>query len=281
MKLRILMLGLAATLFAAMGGCASNKTNAEMDSLRSQNKELADQVATQNAQIDSLKTQVSSMTPSTQPEPTAPGMNGEGGVSDLTGGNIGVSPGTTGTRGRTSSRGGASTGASSVNGAGEVVIELPGDTLFDAGKATIKTSAKKTLDNVVADIKKNYSGRMLRIEGYTDPTPVKSTGWDDNWDLGFVPRPRRAEIPAEQGDSRTRHVRGILRLDAPQEHQELFARPPGGYCGGGKWQVRPSWPIVEKCKARHAQFMSVAPSFLRAARRTPVTRLFCLRSFAF
>ena len=109
-------------------------------------------------------------------------MGGDtGGIVDMTGGGP-----TTGGRGGRTPRSGAASGGETTNGAGEVVMELPGDTLFDSGKATIKPSARKTLDTVVARIKKDYNGRMLRIEGYTDPTPVKSSGWDDNWDLGFV-----------------------------------------------------------------------------------------------
>ena len=108
-------------------------------------------------------------------------MGGDGGIVEMGG------PSSSGGRGGRTTRGGAaSSGGEATNGAGEVVIELAGDTLFDSGKATIKASAKKTLDGVAARIKKEYSGRTLRIEGYTDPTPVKSSGWDDNWDLGFV-----------------------------------------------------------------------------------------------
>ena len=63
-------------------------------------------------------------------------------------------------------------------------IHIPGDVLFDSGKATLKPAAKKSLDKVAALIKKDYKGKLLRIEGHTDPTPVKKTAWDDNWDLG-------------------------------------------------------------------------------------------------
>jgi len=71
-----------------------------------------------------------------------------------------------------------------TNEFGQRVIHIPSDVLFDSGKAALKPAAKKSLDKVAAIIKKDYKGQLLRVEGHTDPNPVRRSGWDDNWDLG-------------------------------------------------------------------------------------------------
>jgi chemotaxis protein MotB len=62
----------------------------------------------------------------------------------------------------------------------DTVVSVAGDVLFDSGKATLKSSAKKTLDKVASSIKSGYSGHMIRVEGYTDGDPIKKSGWKTN-----------------------------------------------------------------------------------------------------
>ena len=71
--------------------------------------------------------------------------------------------------------------------AGTLTVNLPGDVLFDAGKATLKPTALGTLDKVASAIKKDYSGKAVRVDGYTDSDPITKTRnqWDDNWDLSY------------------------------------------------------------------------------------------------
>ena len=45
-------------------------------------------------------------------------------------------------------------------------------------------AAAKSLDSLAATIKSKYAGQTIRVEGHTDATPVKSSGWDNNYDLG-------------------------------------------------------------------------------------------------
>ncbi len=61
-------------------------------------------------------------------------------------------------------------------------MSVAGDVLFDSGKATLKSSAKKTLDKVASTIKSSYGGHQVRVEGYTDSDPlVKTKGtWKTN-----------------------------------------------------------------------------------------------------
>jgi chemotaxis protein MotB len=72
--------------------------------------------------------------------------------------------------------------------AGTLTVNLPGDVLFDAGKATLKATALGTLDKIASAIRKDYSGKTIRVDGYTDADPISKTKnqWDDNWDLSYA-----------------------------------------------------------------------------------------------
>jgi chemotaxis protein MotB len=67
--------------------------------------------------------------------------------------------------------------------AGTMTVRVPGDVLFDAGKATVREAAKGTLDKVAAALKKDYSGKQIRVEGHTDSDPIKVSQWKSNQEL--------------------------------------------------------------------------------------------------
>jgi chemotaxis protein MotB len=72
--------------------------------------------------------------------------------------------------------------------AGTLTVNLPGDVLFDAGKAMLKPTALGTLDKITSAVRKDYGGKPVRIDGYTDADPISKTRnqWDDNWDLSYA-----------------------------------------------------------------------------------------------
>jgi flagellar motor protein MotB len=69
--------------------------------------------------------------------------------------------------------------------AGTLTVDLPGDILFDSGKSELKPSAKTTLNKIVNAIKKDYAGKKVMVDGYTDTDPISRTKdqWKDNLDL--------------------------------------------------------------------------------------------------
>ena len=71
---------------------------------------------------------------------------------------------------------------------GELTVRVPGDVLFDAGVATLKPSAKTTLDKIAGAIKADYAGKTLRVEGHTDADPLLKTRtmWTDNRNLSLA-----------------------------------------------------------------------------------------------
>ncbi len=68
---------------------------------------------------------------------------------------------------------------------GTLTVNLPGEVLFEPGKAALKPSAFATLDKVVAAIKRDYSAKTIYVDGHTDADPISRTKgtWEDNWDL--------------------------------------------------------------------------------------------------
>ena len=55
---------------------------------------------------------------------------------------------------------------------GSIVIRVATSTLFDVGKADLKSSAYPKLKEVADTLKSKYADHAIRVEGHTDSTPV-------------------------------------------------------------------------------------------------------------
>lgn len=64
-----------------------------------------------------------------------------------------------------------------------LVITVVGDLIFDSGKAKIRPEALPLLDKVSEVLKDNMAQFNVGIEGHTDNTPIKHSGWKSNWEL--------------------------------------------------------------------------------------------------
>ena len=71
---------------------------------------------------------------------------------------------------------------------GQMTVNLPGDVLFDSGRATLKDSARSTLDKVAGALKGDYAGKRIFVDGHTDSDPINKTKgqWEDNWHLASM-----------------------------------------------------------------------------------------------
>jgi chemotaxis protein MotB len=85
--------------------------------------------------------------------------------------------------------------------AGTLTVNVPGDVLFPSGQAELKESAKATLNKVASAIKKDYAGKKILIQGYTDPDPISRTKdkWKDNLDLSAARARAVANYLSSQG----------------------------------------------------------------------------------
>lgn len=65
------------------------------------------------------------------------------------------------------------------------VLTMAGDVAFASGSADLTAAGKKELDGIVRTINSNYAGNSIKIEGYTDNTPLVKTKakWGSNLGL--------------------------------------------------------------------------------------------------
>jgi chemotaxis protein MotB len=154
----------SATMF--MGGCSGQKK--QMEAAQAESAELRERVATldqanrdKDGKIAELQTALSSCQTqlAAKPVPMDPGAGGDVADAKKTGG-----------------------GSSdfSRDSEGQMRARLSGDVLFDPGQATLKSSAKKSLDRIAAEIKSKYKGDSIRVEGHTDSDPIKKAKFSSN-----------------------------------------------------------------------------------------------------
>ncbi len=77
-----------------------------------------------------------------------------------------------------------SEGATWRQDAGRAVVEIEGDVLFDSGKFDLKPAAQATLRTIAKQIKDNYPGTEIRVDGFTDSDQIRSV-IPTNYHLGF------------------------------------------------------------------------------------------------
>jgi chemotaxis protein MotB len=66
-----------------------------------------------------------------------------------------------------------------------VVISLKDSILFGPGSAELSPAARKTLSQLLAQLKQALGGepRSIRVEGHTDNTPITTSRYPSNWEL--------------------------------------------------------------------------------------------------
>jgi len=153
----LLVLGVSTLL----GGC--NKQNKQADLAQQEAAELREKNAALEAQIGEKNSRIAELEGRVAQVQGNPG--GDGGWSPPTGGSN-RNPG-----GSTEFRTGRD---------GNPVATISGDVLFDSGQVTVKPAAKKQLDRIAADIKRNYGGAYVRVDGYTDSDPIRKSKWGTN-----------------------------------------------------------------------------------------------------
>lgn len=156
---------LGAALLAAplLGGCESNQASRE--ALAAENAELRDQ----NEQLSSLLSNTEQRYDSLSAERTRLISENDSLRSQL------------GQMSRRADTGfGNMPGVSVERRAGEIVVEVAGDVLFSSGSASLRSSAKSTLDSIADVIKRRYGGNEIRIAGHTDSDPIRKSKWKTN-----------------------------------------------------------------------------------------------------
>jgi Outer membrane protein and related peptidoglycan-associated (lipo)proteins len=146
------MMGLA----LVMGGCSKDKKAAEL--AQAENAELRERIATLE---ESLRQKDAQLAQQQQQQPigweTQPVQASNSGSGSMF----------------------------SQNSSGLPQATIAGDVLFASGSADIKPEAKKTLDRIATEIKRDFPGATIRVEGYTDSDPLVRTKkkWGTNENL--------------------------------------------------------------------------------------------------
>ncbi|MBF0352437.1 MAG: flagellar motor protein MotB [SAR324 cluster bacterium] len=65
-----------------------------------------------------------------------------------------------------------------------LIVTIPADIVFARNSALLSASAKQTIHQIARYL--NKTGHMIRIEGHTDTTPVRSSKYRDSWDLSLA-----------------------------------------------------------------------------------------------
>lgn len=149
---------------ALLGGC-SQGTKSKYNLALEENKELRRRVAALQSAKDATDAQNAELVAAME-EMRGALSTGGGGGSEPSGGDI---------------LGGSMPDGVSVGSRdGDLVIEVAGDVLFDSGQATLKSSARRTLDTIAGAIRSRYGSNVIRVEGYTDSDPIRKSGWKSN-----------------------------------------------------------------------------------------------------
>lgn len=202
-----LMTGLLLTLLAA--GC-QNKMYDENKQLYDENKALRDQndrlkqqqamaQPQQPAQPVSPTTAVSpnpvTNEPPPLPPPTNPPVHKKVQVGDL---ETDVSPTT-----------------------GYTTVYVPSKLLFAPGQATLQPDAKKSLDQVVSALKKQFVGKKVRVDGHTDKTPIRVSKWSSNEQLSLARADAVKEYLIQHGISASRITTKGYGSSKPRDPNDL------------------------------------------------------------
>jgi chemotaxis protein MotB len=66
---------------------------------------------------------------------------------------------------------------------GTITVTLPNTILFDSGKATLKSTTSRELDQIVSVVKQKYANKDIDVVGHTDTDPIQKSPWKDNLEL--------------------------------------------------------------------------------------------------
>ncbi len=115
---------------------------------KAREQELANRVAQDQQTIDELQRQISELN---KPAATATGFEGMDVAFDAA--------------------------------AGTITVTLQNTILFDSGKATLKSTTSKELDQIVSVLKQKYASKDIDVVGHTDTDPIVKSSWKDNLEL--------------------------------------------------------------------------------------------------
>ena len=176
--------GIAATvmvLASTLAGCQGNRLQSERDALWTQNQELQDELNRSRAALDSAMAEQAARDAEAarlreqQNQPTNRGPEAFRGIEGV---------------------------EAEMRGA-DIEVTVASDILFAPGKAALSTTARRSLSQVAAVLKREHANQQVVIEGHTDTDPIKKSKWSSNQELSEARAEAVADHLAQQGISRS------------------------------------------------------------------------------
>ena len=99
---------------------------------------------------------------------------------------------------------------------GGAMIAIESGILFSPGKIVLRKQAKRMLDGVVSTIEGEYADKHIFVFGHTDNSPIKKSGWKDNWELSTQRSLEVVRYMADRGVARLRLVAGGCGENRPR-----------------------------------------------------------------
>lgn len=99
---------------------------------------------------------------------------------------------------------------------GGAMIAIESGILFSPGKTVLRKQAKRALDAVVSTIEGEYADKHIFVFGHTDNSPIKKSGWKDNWELSTQRSLEVVRYMADHGVARRRLVAGGCGENRPR-----------------------------------------------------------------
>ncbi len=89
---------------------------------------------------------------------------------------------------------------------GGAMIALEGSVLFKPGKVDLRNDGRTGLDAVTSTIRSRYADKDIYVFGHTDDTPIRKSGWKDNYELSAQRALTVVRYLGEHGIDRARLV---------------------------------------------------------------------------
>ena len=165
--LRGVLVLLSAAIVA--GGCTTlDDLRSERDHLRRENTELRDELKSAQAVLDA------SLASNRQLEQNIADLRAGAAIQPPPLRAVGANTGFAGIE-----------NVEQINDGRRITLRIPGDVLFDSGKVSLKSAARRTLDQIARVIKNDYPGHTVYVNGFTDTDPIRRSKWKDNLELSL------------------------------------------------------------------------------------------------
>jgi chemotaxis protein MotB len=161
-----------ALIAAALSGCDNSKQS--VDTLTRENEALKAQLDDRNAALERADQE--------RQDAIARAADAE---SKLQSAQAAHSGNPTASSGPDASAFGGIDGVTATTKGNDVHVTIEGDVLFDSGRDELKAAAKRSLDKIVAVIRKQHPDAEIRVAGFTDTDPIKFSKFKSNYHLGF------------------------------------------------------------------------------------------------